>query len=147
MPLHALRHKITITEPLYGHLEKASPRAPKTPTRGPPTATSRKPSRATLLGRTVSGPQPGRNCVTKDPGEARGRRRLKESPAAMSPLGSPVRLKDDRPFRQGGGYEVRAADLPQAGKPRGTRRGRGQVGVGRVLGVPRGPALSSPDRA
>src|SRR4051795_3925426 len=43
---------------------------------------------------------------------------------------------------KGGGYEVRAADLPQAGQPRGARRGRVEVGVSRVLGVPRGPALS-----
>src|SRR3954469_5258814 len=37
--------------------------------------------------------------------------------------------------------EVRTADLPEAGQPRGPRRGRGQVGERRVPGLPRRPAL------
>ena len=48
----------------------------------------------------------------------------RECPGGRSPLASPVRLKNDQPSPKGGGYEVRAADLPQAGQPRGARRGR-----------------------
>src|SRR3954453_7891801 len=42
---------------------------------------------------------------------------------------------------KGGENEVRTADLPQAGQPRGTPRGRGQGADRRVPGLPRRPAL------